>query len=208
MWLFISSLATVKETLFPSASPTIPQEQPRKWRMSDANSTIFGALCVITPYFPVSILTRSFSGQAGLESPMNPSRAHPITFTFFLSLLIIVGFHYSPTAKFFLSFDSSAAAPVRLLCASSDTPDASSLTLDEIIKTKTTGPPGQFYHTEYALDLLNTLRTIGPSAQVALDEGEASNEQRSHYERFQAKLQAGELVELSPFSHRSFPSPD
>ncbi|KAG5220879.1 Chromo domain-containing protein [Salix suchowensis] len=138
------SLATVKETLFPSASPAVPG-QPHKWRISDANSTIFGAL---------------------------------------------------PTAKFFLSFDSSAAAPVRLLCASPDTPDAPTPTptLDEIIKTQAKVPVGQFYQQEYAHNLLNTLRSIGPSAKVVLDDSEASDDQRRHYERFQTKLRAGELV--------------
>ncbi|KAJ8699889.1 hypothetical protein PTI98_002966 [Pleurotus ostreatus] len=149
------SLATVKETLFPSASPAVP-EQRHKWRISDANSTIFGALA-------------SGSGETG-ESE-------------------------SPTAKFFLSFDSSAAAPVRLLCASPDTPDAPTPTptLDEIIKTQAKGPAGQFYQQEYAHTLLNTLRSVGPSAKVVLDDSEASDAQKRHYERFQTKLRAGEL---------------
>ncbi|KAG9226107.1 hypothetical protein CCMSSC00406_0005018 [Pleurotus cornucopiae] len=149
------SLATVKETLFPSASPAVP-EQRNKWRISDANSTIFGALA-------------SGSGETD-ESE-------------------------SPTAKFFLSFDSSAAAPVRLLCASPDTPDAPTPTptLDEIIKTQAKGPAGQFYQQEYAHNLLNSLRSVGPSAKVVLDDSEASDDQRKHYERFQTKLRAGEL---------------
>lgn len=125
---------------------------------------------------------------------MNPNRMHLTTFFTFLFANHWYGGR--PTAKFFLSFDSSAAAPVRLLCASPDTPDAPTPapTLDEIIKTQAKGPAGQFYQQEYAHNLLNTLRSVGPSAKVVLDDSEASDDQRRHYERFQTKLRAGELV--------------
>ncbi|KAF4576774.1 hypothetical protein EYR36_000629 [Pleurotus pulmonarius] len=154
--LLRQSLTTAREALFPSASPAVPQEQLHKWRISDTNSTIFGALA---------------SGSKKTDESE------------------------SPTAKFFLSFDTSAAAPVRLICPSPDTPDAppTTLTLDEIIKTQKKWSPGQFYQQEHALKLLNALRSIEPLAEVVLDEGVANDDERGHYERFQAKLRAGEL---------------
>lgn len=58
------------------------------------------------------------------------------------------------------------------------------------------GPPGKFYQERWALALLNTLRTGGSSARVVPAHG-ADENQIQHFERFRARLEAGELVRRS-----------
>lgn len=55
------------------------------------------------------------------------------------------------------------------------------------------GPPGKFYSQQAAMALLDTLRTGGSSGKVVTDIDSTEN-QRTHFDRFCSRLNAGELV--------------
>lgn len=99
--------------------------------------------------------------------------------------------HRSASSRLFLNLDASVSIPVVFVAASP--PDCfSSL-------TSTKGTPGKFYSTDAALTLLGTVRAVGASAFVIVDENEATNEEKAHFERFWARLENGDLVSLQFF---------
>ncbi|KAG6816443.1 hypothetical protein H0H87_005998 [Tephrocybe sp. NHM501043] len=94
----------------------------------------------------------------------------------------------SERAPFYINLDSSASIPVILTDTAPSHPSSPSLEL--IVANK--GPPGVFYDHKAALDLLDTLRTGGPSAKIGLHSS-ATDAHKAHFERFCARLCAGEL---------------
>ncbi|KAG6839515.1 hypothetical protein H0H93_005351, partial [Arthromyces matolae] len=82
----------------------------------------------------------------------------------------------------------SVSIPVVLTKVAPSQPGTPSL---ETIVAKR-GPPGVFYDRERAVALLDTLRTGGPSAKIGLDIS-ATPEHKTQFEKFRARLAAGEL---------------
>ncbi len=68
--------------------------------------------------------------------------------------------------------------------------------LNELALNATRGPPGKFYKGEAAFELVGALRAGGSCARVALEEED--NKFKVHYERFQNRLNDGELVRRHP----------
>lgn len=97
--------------------------------------------------------------------------------------------HRSPT--FLLTLDASTSIPVALVDLSSSI--SGSQSLDYIVGKSPKGPPGKFYREQFALALINTLRTGGHSARV-VPTPDAWDNQKLHFERFRARLDEGELV--------------
>lgn len=91
------------------------------------------------------------------------------------------------SSPFMLALDTSVAVPVLL----TDVLSTNGPSLDFIVGH--TGPPGKFYGSDAALTLLNTIRAGGPSARIIMGD-DSSDENKKHFERFCARLHAGDLV--------------
>lgn len=89
----------------------------------------------------------------------------------------------------FLSLDSAVSVPVVFKDAQ---PSGSFL---GCLTNSSQGPPGKFYTEQYALALVDTLRSEGSFARLAIDTSGDETHKR-HFERFRARLQGGELVRL------------
>lgn len=59
------------------------------------------------------------------------------------------------------------------------------------------GPPGKFYKEQHALIMLDTLKVTDSYARLGLDNN-PDDAQKRHFDRFLAKLQAGDLVRSRP----------
>jgi hypothetical protein len=92
---------------------------------------------------------------------------------------------------FQLSLDYSVALPLILKDVNSSI--STSPSLESIVTQRPQGPPGKFYRKEPALAVLDSLATGGSSARVSLDL-DSDEKQAQIFERFVAKLRAGELV--------------
>jgi hypothetical protein len=108
------------------------------------------------------------------------------------------GNHRIPSTPSSLNLDSSLSIPI-LLTATSPSPSGSPI---EFIVGQG-GPSGKFYQQQAALSLLDTLRTGGPSAKIALDTN-ATDDQQEHFQRFHSRLQSGDLVRFQCFTIRLF----
>ncbi|KAI0933998.1 hypothetical protein AcV5_005988 [Taiwanofungus camphoratus] len=86
----------------------------------------------------------------------------------------------------FLSLDSAVSVPVVFKDAQ---PSGSFL---GCLTNSSQGPPGKFYTEQYALALVDTLRSEGSFARLAIDTSGDETHKR-HFERFRARLQGGEL---------------
>jgi hypothetical protein len=101
---------------------------------------------------------------------------------------------YSPPPIFFLSISSSVIVPISINDVSESL--SGSPSLDIIIKKSPKGLPGKFYQYQFALALLDTVRTGGSAGRIAIDIG-AEDNQRQNFERFRSRLEKGDLVCLS-----------
>ncbi|PPR01479.1 hypothetical protein CVT26_015102 [Gymnopilus dilepis] len=90
----------------------------------------------------------------------------------------------SPSSRLALNLDASLSIPVFL--ASSSPPDC----FKTVNSTK--GTPGKFYGPDGALALLGTVRAVGNSALVIID-NQATEEEKHHFELFCSRLEKGDL---------------
>ncbi|KAF8892514.1 hypothetical protein BD779DRAFT_1509427 [Infundibulicybe gibba] len=96
----------------------------------------------------------------------------------------------SSMATFTLALDSAVTIPV--LLTETPPPINGTPALNVVISHNLSGPPGKFYCPESAIALLYTIRSGGSSGRIVMDSG-ATDEQRAHYDRFRARLNAGDL---------------
>jgi hypothetical protein len=92
---------------------------------------------------------------------------------------------------FSLNLSSSISIPIKLKDITQSA--SGSLSLDAVVTKCPNGPPGKFYRDQFALSLLDCLRTGGSAARISVDEA-ADESQKSNFERFCARLLLGELV--------------
>jgi hypothetical protein len=111
----------------------------------------------------------------------------------------MAGHSNSAKDSFPLNLDSSVSVPV-ILRDVNPSSSFESPPLESIISNASKSPPGKFYKPESGAVLLNTLKTGGPSARLMLTET-ADSIAIQHFDRFQRRLQAGDIVNsfcLSP----------
>lgn len=89
-------------------------------------------------------------------------------------------------APLLLNLDASVSIPLHLSELSNGSIQFSS-------KMGLKGTPGKFYSPDSAIVLLGTVRAGGTSALATLDE-RATGEEKTHFEHFYRRLQAGDLV--------------
>ncbi|KAF8911002.1 hypothetical protein CPB84DRAFT_1073406 [Gymnopilus junonius] len=89
------------------------------------------------------------------------------------------------SSRLFLNLDVSVS--IRVILTASFPPDCFSFV------TVTKGTPGKFYSTGAALTLLGTVRAVGASAFAIVDEKEATDEEKNHFEHFSTRLENGDL---------------
>jgi len=92
------------------------------------------------------------------------------------------GAESSRSSPFSLNLDSTVSIPVVLTHPLSS--------METIVGKR--GPPGKFYNQQSAMALLDTLRTGGPSGKVVSNIN-PTDDQRTHFDRFCSRLNAGEL---------------